>query len=211
MTDEQTEEISGASQLPPAAAPETAGADAGAAPTEAAPPAEPPAAEQPAPAEHWPRPLPWEDLVPFSTTSICSVALDLAGVIEPAFLERFADGPLDPATYGLFNFAHADSDEVVRYIVQHRPSAETLCIRTAELQGDRTPTAEDLAAILPSFWAQLELAVRLIPAVVDALEAVNAELARRRPPVIEPPPAVPVPIGDTILEEMPGFGELMER
>lgn len=210
MADEQMEEIGGASQLPPAAAPETAAADAGAAPTEAAPPAEPPAAEPP-PAAQSSEPLPWEDLVPFSTAGIRSVALDVAAAIEPAFLERFADGPLDPATYGLFSFAHADPGEVVRYIVQHRPSAETLCIRTAELAGERTPTAEDLAAILPSFWAQLELAVRLIPAVVDALEAVNAELTRRRPPVIEPPPAVPVPIGDTILEEMPGFGELMER
>lgn len=201
MTDEQTEEIAGASQLPPPAPAETAApeGDGATAPAE------------PAPAVQWGEPLAWADLVPFSTTGIGAVALDLAVAVEPFFLRRFASGPLDPGAYGLFSFAHADPGEVVRYIVQHRPSAETLCIRTAELAGERTPTAEDLAAILPSFWAQLELAVRLIPAVVDALEAVNAELARRRPPVIEPPPAVPVPIEDTIFEEVPGFGDRMER
>lgn len=205
MAEEQKDEISGASQLPPT--------DGAAAASAAA--AAPPATPMPAAPAVWP--FPWRDLQPFDEEETLTIALDVAcaaeAVLLPWLLANFDASP-DPArevaSWGLLSCpVSGDATELLRYIRTRPAVAESLFIHQSGLHGERVETG-DFEALTPSARAQFELAVRLVPAVAEAIAAINAEISRRLPPP-EPGKAVPVPIEDTIFEEVPGFGDRMER
>lgn len=226
MAEEQKEEISGASQLPPTDGAETAAA-AAAAQQEPEGSQERPEQKAPEPEmaaeevmlaralahagadDDAAEPYDWEELKPFPLTAAVVMAQCVAFGASVQFVQFFGEEGLSPDRYDSFCGAPDDArTAMVEYIIERKPTAETLFIKCQEWGGGRRH--EGIDSLAPCQRAGLELLVRLVPAVMEAIDTINAEISRRLPPP-EPGEAVPVPIEDTIFEEVPGFGDRMER
>jgi len=155
------------------------------------------------------QPYDWAELTSFCPSSTAVMAGCVAYGAAAQFVQFFGEAGLDPLKFDAFCSAPDDARfAMVEYIMQRQPTAEALFIKCMEWGGGRKHEGVDTLA--PYQRAGLELLVRLVPAVVETIEAMNAEISCRAPPP-EPPPGRPIPLDETSLEEVPGFGERMER
>lgn len=156
------------------------------------------------------KPYDWPDLKDaFPLDAAAFMAQCVAFGANVQFVQFFGEEGLVPDMHDSFCAAPPDAREaMVNYIIERKPTAETLFIKCQEWGGGRRH--EGIDSLAPCQRAGLELLVRLVPAVMQTIDAINAEISRRQPPP-EPGEAVPVPIEDTIFEEVPGFGDRMER
>ncbi len=96
------------------------------------------------------------------------------------------------------------------YVLERRPSAETLYLKAQEFACPGGQLGVSFADLPPAQRAVFELAIRVLPAVNDALAALLAEADARHPPPKIPLRSQPVAVEDTILEEVAGLDDRME-
>ena len=172
-------------------------------------------------AEPLPEPLPpsddtklvgWDGLQEFILkTGDTPAFYDVAQQAECAMVWYFGDGDTepDPTLWGVFNGADGDTRAaMLRYIFERKPSAETLFLKLRERGFYPFHTFDQLG---PVHRACFELLVRQVQVVKEVLGVLETEADRRFPASVAAAPRRAVPIEDTILEQVPGRGERMDR
>lgn len=156
-------------------------------------------------------PLDWDELPPFGRLGCEEAAANVLEVAEQVVLAVIdgEDGAgADWDAWGVFNGATKNEQSaIVRYVLTRRPTAEVLFNKVREW-GFSAPEGPRFEDLLPVHRAGFELAVRIVPAVVHTIEAINTAIVEKNPP---PAPAIaahPVDIEDTILEQVDGLGDI---
>lgn len=152
-------------------------------------------------------PLGWRELPAFSTAGTEEAAAKVLEVVEQVMLEVVdgSDGPgSDWDVWGVFNGATTNEQSaIVRYVLERRPAAEVLFNKLTEW-GFHPPEGPAFGNLLPVHRAGIEVAVRVIPAVADTIEALNTLIVAKNPPPTPTISTVPVDPEDTILEPIDG-------
>lgn len=151
-------------------------------------------------------PLVWEELAPFSIAGTIQLAGDVLEGAEQAYITKTEPHyHTEWVGWGVLALmSDQDADEVIRYAIERRPAPEVLFNKMKEL-GHAVGKWEELT---PVYRASFELAARLLPAVADVAEVMNAEMVRRHPPAAPATAARLVDIEDTILERVDGIDDI---
>lgn len=151
-------------------------------------------------------PLAWDELAPLSVAGTIDLAAWVIEGAEMSFVMKTEPYHRNvPENWGIFNGASDGTHQaIIAYSIERRPTAEVLFNKLREL-GEISGTFEDL---LPVQRASFELAARILPAVADVVEVMNAEMVRRNPPVSPATAAQLVDIEDTILERVDGIDDI---
>ncbi|MFD2030240.1 hypothetical protein ACFSKM_07880 [Ancylobacter dichloromethanicus] len=125
---------------------------------------------------------------------------------EAAYILKTEPGQQNvPVDFGVFCMASSPVyDDVIRYAIERRPAAEVLFNKMKELGH----VAGLWDALTPVDRASFELAARIIPAVADVAEVMNAEMVRRFPPPAPMMATREVDLEDTILERVDGIDDI---
>jgi len=151
-------------------------------------------------------PLAWHELAPFSIAGTIELAAWVQESAEQALIMKTEPHyHTEWVSWGVMSLLDGGQEsEVLRYVIDRRPAPEVLFNKMREL-GHVTGAWDEL---LPVERASYELAARIIPAVADVAEAINAQLVAKCPPA----PAVAatrlVDIEDTILERVDGMDDI---
>ncbi|WP_371347008.1 hypothetical protein [Ancylobacter sp. IITR112] len=151
-------------------------------------------------------PLTWEELAPFSIAGTIELAGDVLEGAEQAYIAHTEPHyHTEWVGWGVLALVSDEqAAEVIRYAIERRPAPEVLFNKMREL-GHITGVWEELT---PVDRASFELAARLLPAVADVAEVMNAEMVRRNPPPVPATAARLVDIEDTILERVDGIDDI---
>lgn len=167
------------------------------APTETAPPAEPSRTT----------PLGWDELGYTGDAGMLGLIVAVLESAEGRYI-RQTEPHVSDFDLNYMGLTPKLNDERIQallpYVIERRPGAEVMFNKARELGI----VAGGFADLLPVDRASFELAARLIPAIADVVDTINAEIVARNP---SPAPAVavrPVDIEDTIFEQTDGIGEL---
>lgn len=147
-------------------------------------------------------PLDWPDMAPFGIDSTTEHAAGMVAAAQHFMREVLGGTIMVPAMF--YALPQETCQALAAYVLQRRPSAEVLFNKMREL-GIIPGSFEELP---PVYRGELELAVRVIPAVAGALEAMNAAIVERNPPPAPEVATAPVALEDTILEQVDGMGDI---
>lgn len=151
-------------------------------------------------------PLAWDELAPFSVAGTIDLAAWIIEGAEGSFVMKTEPyyGNV-PENWGVFNGASDGTHQaIIAYSIERRPMAEVLFNKMREI-GKISGAFDDL---LPLQRASFELAARLLPAVAEVAEVMNAEMVRRNPPPAPVRVTREVDIEDTILERVDGIDDI---
>lgn len=151
-------------------------------------------------------PLGWDELAPYSSAGTAVLASWVVeGAVSSFIMKTEPFHQFSTDNWGAFAGASDGMfGDVLAYALDRRPAPEVLFNKMREL-GHVTGQWHEL---LPVDRAAIELAARIIPAVADVVETLNAEMVHRFPP---PAPAVAtrlVDIEDTVLERVAGIADV---
>ncbi|CAA0096154.1 Uncharacterised protein [Starkeya nomas] len=151
-------------------------------------------------------PLGWDELAPYSSAGTVMLASWVVeGAVSSFIMKTEPFHQFSTDNWGAFAGASDGMfGDVLAYALDRRPAPEVLFNKMREL-GHVTGQWHEL---LPVDRAAIELAARIIPAVADVVETLNAEMVHRFPP---PAPAVAtrlVDIEDTVLERVAGIADV---
>lgn len=151
-------------------------------------------------------PLAWDELAPFSIAGTIELAGDVLEGAEQAYIAHTEPHyHTEWVGWGVLALVSDEqAAEVIRYAIERRPAPEVLFNKMREL-GHITGPWEELT---PVDRASFELAARILPAVADVAEVMNAEMVRRNPPPATATAAQLVDIEDTILERVDGIDDI---
>lgn len=159
-----------------------------------------------------PQPMSWDDVcdkLEAGELGREEVVSEFVEWVEAGVVSIFGRADCEALQWGVFCGATTNEQSaILRYIIERKPHPETVFLKMQE-EGFRPGVA--FGDLLPVERAGFEFLARVVPVLLDSLDAVRGEAALRRRADPDPAPTRPVPLEDTSLEQVPGFGEQMER